>query len=178
LKLLKSKPNAKILDLGTGSGNIPVALAHSIKGCHVTSVDISADAIEIAKKNAGKHKVETRIDFVQGDLFAPLPKGSKFDLIVSNPPYVTEAEFQALSPGVKDFEPKLALLAGADGLDFYRRIAEAAPEYLQPGGTILLEIGSTQGDAVKELLTKSGFLETRILLDGARLPRVVFARGR
>lgn len=175
-KLLKAHSNAKVLDLGTGSGNIPLALARVSKTAHITSIDISPEALEVARKNAAKHGSEGRIEFLQGDLFEPLPADAKFDLIVSNPPYIAETEFTSLSPGVKNFEPHLALHGGQDGLDFYRRIAAKAKSFLAPRGTVLLEIGSTQGEAVTTILKDNSFAETRLILDGARLPRVVFAR--
>jgi release factor glutamine methyltransferase len=175
-RLLKSKPEASVLDLGSGSGNIPIALAHSHKKVKITSVDISSEALEVARRNAAKHQVESRIEFVQSDLFASIPEGTQFDLIVSNPPYITPAEFESLPVGVKNFEPKLALLGGADGLDFYRRIASAAKRFLAPGGSLLLEIGYTQGEAVTQLLRENGFAEVRLLQDHARHPRVVVAR--
>lgn len=174
--ILKTNPNANVLDLGTGSGNIPIALARVSKTARITSVDVSLESLEVARKNAAKHGTESRIDFLLGDLFGPVPKDTKFDLIVSNPPYISEPEYQALSPGVKNFEPRLALHGGADGLDYYRRIASEAKSYLVPGGKLLLEIGSTQGEAVTKILQENGFTETRVVLDGARLPRVVVAR--
>src|SRR5581483_5291352 len=111
--------------LGTGSGCIAVSIAHQTKkqGTRVTATDISPDALDVARRNAERHEVADRITFLQGDLFAAVPAGSTFDLVVSNPPYVTPTELAALTPDVREHEPRLALDGGPDGLAFYRRIA-------------------------------------------------------
>ncbi len=177
LRLLKGRPAPRVLDLGTGSGCIAVSLAHQSKGSHVTAVDISPDALEVAKRNADRHGVADRVHFRHGDLFAPLPAGEPFDLIVSNPPYVTPAELDALAPEVRDHEPRVALDGGPDGLAFYRRIAADADRHLTPGGTVLVEIGWTQDEAVRTLFAETLTVGATIK-DAAGRPRVVTAKKR
>lgn len=177
LKLLKPIANAAVLDLGTGSGCIAVSIAHQKRDAKVTAVDVSPDALDIAKRNAERHGVADRIDFHQGDLFAGVAAGSSFDLIVSNPPYVTPGELASLAPEVRDHEPRLALDGGPDGLAFYRRIAMGAGAFLKPGGGLLVEIGATQDDAVRGLLSeRNEFQVGKTIRDAAGLPRVVVAR--
>jgi release factor glutamine methyltransferase len=151
LAYLKHKPGAKILDVGTGSGCIAVSLAHQLKQAKITAIDISPDAAEVARKNATKHGVTDRLTILVGDLFAPV-SGQTFDAIVSNPPYIPPSEIETLDVGVKDFEPRLALDGGPDGLAFYRRLANDSPAYLVPGGLLLMEIGWTQEPAVRAIL--------------------------
>src|SRR5579864_268581 len=133
LKRVKDIPEARILDVGTGSGCIAVALAFQNKNAQVTATDISAEALEIARRNAAKHKVAERLRFLQGDLLHALAKDERFDVIVSNPPYVTQAEWEQLPIHIRDHEPKQALLAGKDGFAVYDRLIPAAAEYLKPG---------------------------------------------
>lgn len=179
LKRLKPLSSPEVLDIGTGSGCIVVSLAHQKKDARATATDLSPDALDVAKRNAAKHGVAGRITFLQGDLFAPLPPDSRFDLIASNPPYIAQGEFPALAPGVRDHEPRLALDGGPDGLAFYRRIAKAAPAFLTPGGSLLLEIGYTQDEAVRALLAERPELEVGpTLKDMGGHPRVVTAKRR
>jgi release factor glutamine methyltransferase len=176
LDLLKAKPAAAVLDLGTGSGCVAVSLAHQAKAATVTAVDVSPDALDVARRNAAAHGVADRVRFVAGDLFAPVPAGSAFDLIVSNPPYVTPAELGTLAPEVRDHEPRLALDGGPDGLNFYRRIAADAGKYLKPGGCVLVEIGATQDAAVRSVFAAAGFAVGPPLKDAAGRPRVITAK--
>jgi release factor glutamine methyltransferase len=121
--------------------------------------------------------VAERIQYLQGDLFAPVPAGSAFDLIVSNPPYIAHGEFAELAPDVRDHEPRMALDGGSDGLAFYRRIASGVTSFLKPGGRLLLEIGHTQDEAVRAILTQEPKLEVRpTIKDMLGHPRVVSAR--
>ena len=166
----KGETKPRVLDLCTGSGALAVAISYYWPEAKITAVDLSADALEVAKYNAAKMK--TPIDFRQGDLFQPLNE-EKFDIIVSNPPYVSIKEYAECSPEVKH-EPPLALLAGEDGLDFYRRIAAQAGNFLRATGTIFLEIGCTQGKRVVELFAENGF-KTVIFPDYAGLDRIVLA---
>lgn len=159
-----------VLDLGTGSGAIAVSLAYFKPDWSVTAVDISTDALDVAAYNAATMKVN--VAFYLGDLFQPVPSG-KYDLIVSNPPYVSEAEYLACMEEVKK-EPALALLAGADGLDFYRKIAASAKDRLKQNGVVLVEIGCSQGTAVSRLFAEHGF-EVEIFVDYAGLDRIVIA---
>jgi release factor glutamine methyltransferase len=177
VSLLKKQPASDVLDLCTGSGCIAVSLAHAAKTIRMTATDVSPDALDVAKRNAARNKVADRIDFRAGDLFAALPSGAAFDLVATNPPYVTQAELAGLQPDVRDHEPRLALDGGPDGLAFYRRIAAGVGAFLKPGGWLLAEIGATQQEAVTGLFAERPELEvTKTLKDGAGLPRVVVAR--
>jgi release factor glutamine methyltransferase len=144
LRLLKGQAAPAVLDLGTGSGCIAVSVAHQCKAARVTAVDVSPDALAVARRNAERHGVADRVGFLPGDLFAPLPAGAAFDLILSNPPYVTPGELAALAPEVRDHEPRAALDGGPDGLAFYRRITAEAGRFLKPGGSVLVEIGASR----------------------------------
>ncbi|CAN5122955.1 peptide chain release factor N(5)-glutamine methyltransferase [soil metagenome] len=171
------KGSPSILDLGTGSGILAVSLAHKLKTATVTAVDISPDALDIAKANAKRHGVQDRVTFLHGDLFAPLPDNVLFDCIVSNPPYVTSSEWATLDEEVREHEPKLALDGGPDGLAFYRRIANDAVKYLKPGGLLCVEIGNTQDESVRTLFDAAdGLSVVKSVKDAAGRPRVVIAR--
>lgn len=146
LRLLKA--GDRVLDIGTGSGAIAVALKHGCSGAAVTAVDISADALTVAKKNA--EGCGTEIEFLKSDCFGALG-GRRFDMIVSNPPYLNDAEMKTLMPEVC-CEPEGALYGGTDGLNYYRRICREAPQHLSPGGRLLFEIGWQQKDAVSDLM--------------------------
>ena len=152
LEVLKDRPAARVLDVGTGSGCIAISLAHQCPDLEVLAVDVSPDALEVARRNARTHGVEGRVCFAQGDLLAPAAGEEPFDLIASNPPYISPAEIASLAPDVRDHEPRVALDGGPDGLAFYRRLIADAGKYLKPDGTMLLEIGYTQNDAVRALV--------------------------
>ena len=141
-------PNARVLDIGTGSGAIAVSLARLGQAARVTAVDVSDKALEIARKNAENNGAD--VEFVKSDCFSAL-QGRKYDMIVSNPPYISDEEMRGLMPEVRQ-EPELALFGGGDGLDFYRRISREAPEHLNEGGFLLFEIGWLQKDAVSALM--------------------------
>ncbi|MSR54444.1 MAG: peptide chain release factor N(5)-glutamine methyltransferase [Gemmataceae bacterium] len=176
LRLLKPLAAPRVLDIGTGSGCIAVTIAKQHKSAQVTAIDISPKALAIARTNAEQHAVTERVTFLEGDLFAPLSLQS-FDLIASNPPYIAHAEFPTLDPGVRDFEPRSALDGGPDGLGFYRRLATEAERFLRPGGTTLVEIGSTQEDAVRDIFAARMEVGATIRDLGGR-PRVISARAR
>lgn len=157
----KNKKNEplKILDIGTGSGNIAVSLAKELRQARIIATDISSDALEVAKSNAERIGVKGRIDFVHGDLFEPFKskgrfdktKNFSFDFIVSNPPYIPSEDIEGLSPEVSVWEPRTGLDGGEDGLNFYRRIIREAFYYLRDDGFILFEIGEKQGEGIKEI---------------------------
>ena len=177
LGYLKPLTAATVLDLGTGSGCIAISIAHQKKDAHVTAVDVSPDALAVARRNAAKNGVAERITFLQGDLFAPIPAGTTFDLIVSNPPYIAPDEFPSLAADVRDHEPRIALEGGSDGLAFYRRIAAGVGPFLKPGGRLLMEIGYTQDEAVRGILASQSGLEVGTSLkDMAGHSRVVVAK--
>ena len=152
-----------------------MALAHELPGTMVTAVDLSPAALAVARRNAERHGVADRITFLAGDLYDPLPAGTTFDLIVSNPPYLAPGD--PASPELA-FEPRAALQAGADGLDVIRRLIAGAPARLVPGGRLLVEIGAGQAGAVVELATAAGLLAPRIEPDLAGIPRLLIAQGR
>lgn len=148
----------RILDLCCGSGCIGIALASRVKDARITLADISKEALQVAKKNVALNKLGGRVSCVQADaLSAPSSFLGRFDLIVSNPPYITADEMKQLPTSVKDFEPRLALYGGEDGLDFYRAILANYSQVLKPGGFICFEFGMGQGDAVCALLEENGY---------------------
>ena len=150
--------NPRVLDLCTGSGCIGLAVASRIKDARVTLADISKDALEVAKKNIARHKMTGRVSCMQVDAMKPAPAFlGKFDMIVSNPPYITTAEIPLLQDSVKLFEPHLALCGGEDGLDFYRSIVENFSAALKPGGFLCFEFGEDQGDDICRILEENGY---------------------
>lgn len=161
----------RILDIGTGSGCIAISLAHYIAGCRVTAVDKMEAALAIAKRNAVKNGVEGRIEFIQGDLFRNVPE-ERYDVIVSNPPYIRKGDIPGLMREVRDHEPIAALDGGEDGLDFYRRIIGKAPSYLKRGGLLAFETGYDQAAAVASLMS-AGLVHIKILQDLSGIDRVV-----
>lgn len=172
LEMLKDKKKPSLLDLGTGSGVIALSLAYYLSTAEVVAIDISPEALKIAKENAVNLGVESRVKFLQGHLFAPLEPEEKFDLIVSNPPYLSNEEMKNLPRDVQK-EPVQALAGGEDGLDFYRKIAAAVKNYLVPDGHLLVEIGWKQGAAVEAILQKQGLAPVKIICDLADRDRVV-----
>lgn len=166
--LRKRSGRQQILDLCTGSGCIAAAIAKNVKDCAITATDVCDKALSVASENITALKLGEKIKLLCGDLFDPIIAGldsERFDLIVSNPPYISDAEYAQLDKNVKDYEPRGALYGGADGLDVYRRIIEKTPDYLAAGGVIMLEIGYAQGKAVAGLLESSGFKSIRIEKD-------------
>lgn len=167
----------RILDLGTGSGNIPICLARHLPSAQITTIDISVVALEVAQRNAEKHDVSNRIDFLHGDLFDALSHDVRFDLIVSNPPYVSQEDLAELAKDVKEFEPHLALDGGPSGFEFYRRIAKNASQWLLPGGFLLLEIGFSQDVEVRQFLEQEQSYDLLpTVYDYGGQPRVIVAQ--
>ena len=167
--LKRAKPGMKVLDMCTGSGCIITSIVHYGKGIEGYASDISKPAINVAKENAKNNQVS--VSFETGDLFDHI-KG-KYDMIVSNPPYIRTEEILTLMPEVQHFEPMQALDGMEDGLYFYRRIVEEAGEYLNEGGYLLFEIGHDQGEDVSALMTGAGFKNVRVIKDLAGNDRVV-----
>ncbi|MHB9111205.1 MAG: peptide chain release factor N(5)-glutamine methyltransferase [Thermoleophilia bacterium] len=166
-----------VLDLGTGSGAIAISLAAGFPEAAITASDASAEALELARQNAAAAGVGPRISFIHSDMFDDLDPVATYDLIVSNPPYISKDEWEALPRDVRDHEPREALYGGDDGLDFYRVLADQAPQFLKPRGGLVLEIGASQGKAVTELLAAAGkFRAAGVLQDYAGLDRVVAAQ--
>jgi release factor glutamine methyltransferase len=164
-----------ILDFGTGSGCLAVFLASKCSGALVSAVELSPKALELARDNAARHGLSERIRFLQGDGFAVLPPTSRFDLIVSNPPYIPSNEISVLQPEVRDYEPRLALDGGADGLDFYRRLAKESAQFLGPGGKLMLEFGDGQAARLRDLFEQHNWVVEAVLDDYTRRPRILIA---
>jgi len=168
-----------VCDLCTGSGCIAVAIAKNFPDVRITATDISAAALEVAARNVEKYKLKENVRLLCGDSFEPIIQQldvSEFDLIVCNPPYVSTAEYEKIEKNVKDFEPVLALLAGSDGLDVYRKIIEKVDDYLKSSASLMLEIGYAQGSAIKDLLEQSGiFAEVKIEKDFHNNDRMIIA---
>ncbi len=167
----RGKQAGTILDIGVGSGCIAVALAKALPLAVVWGIEKSAEALALAQRNIEKNGV--KVTLFEGSLFEPFD-GQRFDLIVSNPPYIPTAELDTLQPEVRDFEPQPALDGGKDGLDFYRLIIPAAPEHLNPGGWLLFEVGTEEAEPVQKLFETTGqFAELFTAKDPAGIERVV-----
>lgn len=172
---LPLSPEPLILDIGTGSGNIAVSLAKELPSARIMATDISKRALRLAAVNARLNQVDN-VRFILSNLFKAFEQSQmRFDLIVSNPPYVAQDDWQKLDRSVRDFEPKKALLAGQDGLGFIRRLVRKAGQYLQPAGFLVMEIGAGQAEEVVRLL-ETGWSHIEIDNDYAGFPRAVSAR--
>lgn len=164
----------RIADVGAGSGVIAVTLAAKLPHAHLTAIDLSAPALTVARQNAELNRVAAHIRFLRGDLLSPVAR-ERFEIVVSNPPYVPRADLATLSVEVRDYEPALALFAGDDGLEVYRRLIPAAFEVLTPGGFLALEIGYGQSPAIAALLSGAGFVQIEFLPDLQGILRVACA---
>ncbi len=175
--LRQSSEEVTFADLGTGSGAICVSILKFVKTARAIAVDISAEALSVAKINAEKFHVDDRIKFLQGDMFEPL-EGKFFNAIVSNPPYIPTGEINSLQAEVQT-EPRIALDGGSDGLDFYRRIVNESPKFLVTGGMLAVEVGINQSRLVQSLIETDGrFTDTEIICDLSGIERVVAAKLR
>ncbi|WP_263382675.1 peptide chain release factor N(5)-glutamine methyltransferase [Granulicella arctica] len=163
----------RILDVGTGSGAIAIALATHLPKAQVTALDLSPGALAVAEENVRAHGLAGRIRFIGSDLLAAVA-GEIFDVIVSNPPYIPAADRSSLHPQVREYEPDMALFAGAAGMDIYRRLVPQAFDALRPGGLLAMEIGWGQTDAIRDLL--SGWMDVSFVDDLQGIPRVALAR--
>ena len=169
-----TRPTA--LDFATGSGCIAIALAVKCPAARVTAVDISAEALALATENAERNGAAERIQFAQGDGFAAVSSGQRFDLIISNPPYIATAEIETLPPEVRDFDPRAALDGGADGLGFFRLLAAKAADFLQPGGKLMVEFGDSQADALEKILESQMWIVEAVREDYSQRLRILIAR--
>jgi release factor glutamine methyltransferase len=169
-------PAATALDFGTGSGCLAIALACKCPAARVVAVDISPEALVVARQNAARHQVESRIEFILGDGLKAVPIGGRFELIVGNPPYIPSAEIATLEPEVRDHDPRLALDGGVDGKDFYRRLAGEAGDLLSPGGRIMLEFGDGQAEAIEKLFKEQKWIVEAVKADYSAKPRFLTAR--
>jgi release factor glutamine methyltransferase len=170
---------AKVADVGCGSGCIAVALAHELPEAQIYATDISPAALAVARENALRHGMGNRIEFFQGDLMKPLSEkglGAGLDAVVSNPPYLVDSEMNQLAPEIKAHEPRMALAAGAEGLDVITRLLPQAATLLANDGLLLLEIGEGMEPRVKELAAKSGLVWESTAPDLQGIPRVLIAK--
>lgn len=163
------------LDFGTGSGCLAIALAVKCPSASLHAIDVSAEALALAGQNAARLGVAERIQFIQTDGFTGLPGGLRFNLIISNPPYIPSGEIGHLQPEVRDYEPRHALDGGPDGLDFYRRFAVEAPPFLSEGGRLMLEFGDGQAEAIRKIFQEQNWVVERVVEDYTRRPRIVIA---
>jgi release factor glutamine methyltransferase len=174
LKLVEQDRSIFICDLGTGSGCIAVTLLHKLPQARAVAVDLSPAALEVAQRNATRHAVSDRVEFVLSNCFEALdPHRGAFDLIVSNPPYVADGALDGLQREVRDFEPRIALEAGADGLSIIRHLVTGAEAFLKPGGHLLFEIGYDQHEAVDQLIDRRVWKLLDIHQDLQGIPRTV-----
>jgi len=197
LELARGVPSPKLVDVGTGSGCVALALAHELKDAEVCGTDLSADALETARANAARLQLESRVHFLQCDVLRPVPNQNPpvipnedfspsggtclsdfrdFDFVVSNPPYVGFGEADKVQRSVFEFEPRMAVFAGENGLDVIHPLIEQAHQALKPGGWLALEIGYSMRDAVVNLLSAKDWEDVRVVPDLQGIPRVVTAR--
>jgi release factor glutamine methyltransferase len=172
----RHSPLVTALDFGTGTGCIAIALAAKCPAAKITALEISAEALALAKQNAEQNKVTDRIEFLLGDGFAALKGKAQFDLLVSNPPYIASAEIATLEPEVKDFDPRGALDGGADGLDFYRRLAAEAKPFLKPDGKLMVEFGDGQAEEIKKIFAAEKWIVEAMQEDYSHRARILVAR--
>lgn len=168
-------PPARIIDLGTGSGALALALAKHWPEAKVTAIDRSVEALALARENAVQLALDGRVNFIESDWFGALPEGELFDLMVANPPYLTEAETNAAQPEVREHEPRNALVAADEGLSDLRQIIAAAPRYLATGGLLAMETGIAQHAEILRLCATAGFSRSESKQDLAGRDRIIFA---
>lgn len=166
----------RILEIGTGSGAISVALASELKNASITATDFSPNALAVAERNAVNHKVGEKISFLCGDMFEPVE--GKFDIIVSNPPYISEREFELLAPEVREYEPRRALVAGPEGTEFHRKLVLGGERFLENGGRLVMEMGADQRFAIEKMLKEKDYCDIVFHRDYAGIERVALARKR
>jgi len=191
LELARGVPSPRVVDVGTGSGCVALALAHELKTAEIYGVDLSDDALEVARANAARLQLEKQVRFLPSNILAVIPREDfsasrgtclaefrDFDFVVSNPPYVAFSEADKVQKSVFEFEPRLAVFAGENGLDVIRPLTKQAHEALKPGGWLMLEIGYSMRDAVVNLLSPTMWDDIRVVPDLQGIPRVVGARKR
>lgn len=177
LEILKEHTShpAAVLEIGTGSGNIAVALGVLAPNSTIVSIDNSAEALKVAAENVARHLL-TNVTLMEADVFRDLLPGETYDMVISNPPYVSWEEFQMLQPEVREFEPANAVTDNASGMTVISRIARIASSRLRPGGVLLMELGYGQSERVREAVEASGLTAIELIPDFARIPRVIQAR--
>jgi len=164
------------LDFGAGSGCVAIALAVRSPRAQVHALEISPEALEIARQNVERHAMTERIHLLCGDGLAALPAGSAFDLVISNPPYIPTAEIESLQAEVRDFEPRRGLDGGADGLDYFRRIAAQAGPFLRPGGRLILEFGDGQAEPIRQIVERENWIVEAVQEDYTHRPRIIILK--
>ena len=174
--ILSPLGHPRFCEVGTGSGCITVATLSSLPQATATALDISSAAIAVARQNAETHQVADRVRFVVSDVFDALAAGDRFDLIASNPPYVPLGELAGLQDEVREHEPEVALTDGADGLSIIARLIDGAPQFLVPGGRLLMEIGFAQAERVRAMFSPEVWAEVDVVPDLQGIPRMVTAR--
>ena len=172
--------DATIVDVGTGSGCVAITLAAGLKGRRILAIDRSPEALAVAQYNAIRHAVGNRIEWLEGDLLAPLRgrlSEGAVDVIVSNPPYISESDWAGLEPEVRVFEPRMALVGGEQGTEFHERLLRESREFLVPGGLLIMEMGAGQAATVRQLAEQTGgYTALRVIEDAAGIERVVMAQ--
>ncbi len=169
------KPHLQVLDIGTGSGNIAIAVATFEPRAHVTALDVSAEALQLAESNARSNGI-TAIEFCRASILDDVLPGRTFDFIISNPPYISREEFSLLQPEVRDYEPRIATTDDADGLTIIRRVAQLAARSLHAGGFLFLEIAYNQSTEAREVVERAGLHDVQVAADFAGHPRILSAR--
>lgn len=175
LATLNPQPST-VLDFGTGSGCLAIAIAAKCPAAIVHALDISSAALDVARANVARHGLDGRVCFIHDDGLGALPAGARFDLMVANPPYIPTAELASLQPEVRDFDPRLALDGGSDGLDCVRRLAAEGGGFLQPAGRLMLEFGDGQGRAVETMFAARGWGTEPLMVDLSGRDRFLIAR--
>ena len=171
----KMQEGLNILDIGTGSGNISIALATHLLNDRITGIDVSEDAITIARENVIEHKLNERIKLIRGDIFdMNLSEISTYDIIVSNPPYVSKKEYSGVQEEIKHYEPEIAVTDFSSGLKFYERIITLSSKLLNTPGKLFFELGQGQSEKVKDLLIKNSFKEVSVIKDYQNIDRVIY----
>ncbi|MDI6767540.1 MAG: peptide chain release factor N(5)-glutamine methyltransferase [Bacteroidota bacterium] len=167
-----------ILDIGTGSGNVAISIAHLLKDVHIDSIDISSDALAVAKLNIPKHSLENRIKLFQHDFLGDKTgfNSRAYDLIISNPPYIPKEEFEKLQPEIKEYEPSIANTDSADGMTFYQAIAQKGKDLLRTNGWVIVEIAYNQSDVVRKIFQSNGYIDIQLFQDYSGNDRVVQTR--
>ena len=172
LRYSKSKNGLKILDIGTGSGIIAIAIAKQLEDSQITAIDISQEAINLAMENAVTNEVISKLKFLMSDI-KDFENNEKFDVVVSNPPYISKEDFPSLQNEIKDYEPRIALTDSNDGLDFYKIISKRSKSLLKKDGRIYFEVGKGQADNVERILIENDFICIRSINDYQQIERVV-----
>lgn len=178
LELARGVAQPKLVDVGTGSGCVALALAHELKDAKIYAVDVSADALEIAGANAARLRLDGRVRFMQSNVLQAVADAHDLDFVVSNPPYVGFGEADKVQKSVRDFEPRIAVFAGEQGLDVIGPLVEQAHRALKLGGWLAMEIGYSMRDAVVNLLSPTMWEDVRVVPDLQGIPRVIAARKR